>query len=158
MKNINLLTILLCFGLSLIAKAESSRIVEHLPHIEETTRKHFILEAGYIGALSTAETEMADTKHGVSGGFLFDVFGERYFNFEIGVFVTQQGFAYGSKEITTVGATDVSALNELKVSGKSTYVGIPLLAKLNLAGRVSNTAFILAGISPQFLVANEVNI
>ncbi len=156
MTNFKIFILILAFGVS--AEAEVSNLRTSFPSVEETSRKHFILEAGYIGGLSTAQSELSDAQHGISGGVLFDVLGERYLNFETGIFVTQQGFTYGPKELKTGGATDLSALTDIKISGKLTYIGIPILAKFNLAGRVTNTAFLIAGVTPQYLLDNEMNI
>ncbi len=139
-------------------RAENSSLTGSLPRLEDPVRKHFILEAGYIGAMGTSQSDTSEVQHGFSGGFLVDIFGEHYFNFEAGAFVTQQGFAYSSKGIQSVGTNDLSALTDSKVSGKLSYVGIPILAKINLAGRVTNTPFIIAGVSPQFLVSKDMSI
>ena len=157
MRNLSIFIFIILFVAAAKAQNEGSlRAGYPAPIIEENPRRHFIFEVGYIGALSTDETDASNIQHGLSGGLLFDVYGEHYFTAETGLFVTQQGFGYKSELLKTVGTTDVSALTNVKVEGKLTYIGLPILAKLNLAGRVTNTAFIIGGVTPQFLISKDI--
>ena len=117
---------------------------------EANTPKHFLLEIGYAGSLSS-DPEIPKIQGGMSGGFLVDLFGQNFITFETGVFVTQQVVGYASPNLSKVDGVDISNLQNPKVVGKLLYAGVPLLAKLNLAGRSTNTPFILVGASPKLL-------
>ncbi len=157
MKNLILASAFMFYGV--VAHAQGETLTAHqLPIMEQTTRKHFILELGYIGATTSDDTSGSNIQHGFSGGFLFDFLGAGYLNLETGIFVSQQGFSYGTTGVTKVSGTDISALQNQTVVGKLTYVAIPILAKINLAGRPLNTPFIIAGVSPQYLLSNDISI
>ncbi len=159
MRNFSLFFLVFLFAVLAKAQTEGSlRAGYPAPLTEESSRDHFIIEVGYIGAISTDESDFSNVQHGLSGGFLFDVYGEHYFTAETGLFMTQQGFDYKSEKLTAVGTTDISTLQNVRVVGKLTYIGLPILEKFNLAGRVTNTPFIIGGVTPQFLVSKDISV
>ncbi len=150
------LSLFVLFGIS--AAAQTQNIYGYRPVIEDSNRYHFILEVGYIGAGTTEASDASDLQHGFSGGFLFDLFGKTYFNFETGAFITQQAFSYNFDNPAVIDTTDVSSLSKFLVVGKVTYVGVPLLAKINFSGHPTNTAFLIGGASPQILMAKDMSV
>ena len=142
-----------------IASAQPQNLYTTQPIIHQSERTHFILEMGYIGAGTSEASDASDLQHGFSGGFLFDVFGKTYFNFETGLFATQQAFSYNlATNPGSIDGTDVSGLAKFMVIGKLTYLGLPLLGKFNFTGHVTNTPFLIAGISPQILIAKDISV
>jgi hypothetical protein len=170
MKNVKLLvlSILLLSGLNAAAQGDSransqsnnqsNNLYAKRPLILEPERYHFILEMGYIGAGTTEASDASDLQHGFSGGFLFDFYGKNYFNLESGVFITQQAFSYASKDLAAIDSNDVSNLSNFIVVGKVTYVGIPLLGKINFTGNPLRTPFLIGGVSPQILLSKDVSV
>lgn len=149
MKNFSFVVILLSY---LFVNAASAISIEP----EANTPKHFLLEIGFAGSVSS-DPQIPKIQGGMSGGFLVDLFGQSFITFETGAFVTQQVVGYASPELSKVDDVDISNFHNPKVVGKLLYAGVPLLAKLNLAGRATNTPFILVGASPQLLISKDMS-
>lgn len=123
--------------------------------IKESSPDHFLLEVGYIGATTSDAPSAQDFKHGFAGGVLIDLYGKRYFTFETGVMFYQQGFSYST---TSLSNDNGVSLSKVVASGSLDYVGFPLLGKLNFMGRLSNTVYLIGGVTPQILVAKNLSI
>lgn len=166
MKNLKLLLMTLIFWSGLTSpvqtNAQTNALANSLyskrPIVLEPQRSHFILEMGYIGAGTTEASDASDLQHGFSGGFLYDFYGKNYFNLESGLFLTQQAFSYSSKDLSAIDGNDVSNLSQFIVIGKVTYVGVPLLGKINFTGQPLRTPFLIGGISPQILLSKDITV
>ena len=158
MKNLKLLLMTLIFWSGLTSAAQTNSLYSKRSIILEPERSHFILELGYIGAGTSEASDASDLQHGFSGGFLYDFYGKNYFNLESGLVITQQAFSYASKDLAAIDSNDTSSLNQFIVIGKVTYVGVPLLGKLNFTGQPLRTPFLIGGISPQILLSKDISV